>query len=432
MSVSTGSVLESPRRTPVQAEVDVLVCGGGPAGVGAALAAASCGARTMLLERHGMLGGVWTAGLLNPFFEAERQGWLVDNLVARLRTAGAWHAWKPWAATFDTETMKLLLEERFAGLGIDWRYHVQVADAIVEDGRVRGVVAEGKGGRFAVLAHTTIDATGDGDVAARAGAPFALGRPGDGRLQPMTLMFRIAGAGGFRMDASAELFDLLDRAVAGTGIRLPFTRGHKAPWIIHTPDPEVSDVQATHVYAVDPLDPAALTRATAAARRQAADLVAGLRRIPGLERVRLLQTAPAIGVREARRIRGGYILDADDLRAGRAFADGIAGCRFNVDIHELAPGEHDGEMARTPVRPYEIPFRCLQPEGLGHLLTAGRCISGSHVAHASYRVTGTCMATGQAAGLAAALAAAERSDVQRLDGARVRHELVQRGARPGG
>ncbi len=247
----------------------------------------------------------------------------------------------------------------------------------------------------------------------------------------MTLMFRIAGAAGFRMERSSELFDLLDRAVAGTGLRLPFTRGDKAPWIIHTPEADVSDVQATHVYAVDPLDPAAITRATVEARRQSADLVAALRRIPGLERVRLLQTAPAIGVREGRRIRGGYVLDAEDLRCGRSFPDGIASCRFNVDIHELAPGEHDPEMARTPVRPYEIPFRCLQPEGLGHLLTAGRCISGSHVAHASYRVTGTCMATGQAAGLAAALAAAERSDARWLDGARVRRELVQRGARLG-
>ncbi len=152
MTLAGGVVVESPRNTPVLADVDVLVCGGGPAGIGAAMAAASCGARTMLLERHGMLGGVWTAGLLNPFFEAGTQGWLVDELVGRLRGAGAWHEWKSWAPTFSTETMKLLLEERFTALGIRWLYQVQIADTVVEDGRVRGVIAEGKGGRFAVLA----------------------------------------------------------------------------------------------------------------------------------------------------------------------------------------------------------------------------------------------------------------------------------------
>lgn len=431
MRIDVGCVHEDPRRTPVAAEVDVLVCGGGPAGVGAALAAAAAGARTLVVERHGMLGGVWTAGLLNPFFESDGHGWLVESLVRDLRAQGAWHPWKSWAPSFDTEAMKLLLERRFAEAGIEWWYHTQIADAIVVAGEVRGVIVEGKAGRQAVLARTVIDCTGDGDVAARAGARWRMGRPADGLAQPMTLMFRIAGVPRFDQASSEQLFDLLERAVVDhhLDVQLPFTRGDKTPWIIHTPDAGVHDVQATHVYRVDPLDPRALTRATVEARRQAHDLVRALRHVPGFEGARLLQTAGAIGVREARRIVGRYHLDAPDLSAGRRFADGIASCRFALDIHELVPGMHDGERARVRTRPYEIPFRCLVPDGLSRLLVAGRCISGSHVAHASYRVTGTCMAMGQAAGLAAAMAAADGGDAASLDGAAVRAELRRRGAR---
>lgn len=422
------AVLEAPRRTPVAAEVDVLVCGGGPTGVGAALAAARCGARTLLVERHGMLGGVWTAGLLNPLFDWTRKGWIVAELVQRLEKAAAWQRWK-FAHTFDTEAMKFLLEEMMAEAKVQLRYYTLAADTIVEDGQVRGIICEGKSGREAILAAVTIDCTGDGDVAARGGAAYHLGRMQDGLCQPMTLMFEIEGVAGYQQKNTEELYDALSLAIrqAGLDVELPFGRVNYAPWVIHVPRAGAAAVQATHVYRLNAVDTSDLTKGTIEARRQAHDLLRVMCRVPGLENARLVQTAPAIGVREARRICGRYTLTLEDLRAGRWFDDPVTFGGFCVDIHDVGAKTAEKSAHHTPVRPYEIPYRCLLPSGLEGLLVAGRCISGSHEAHASYRVTGTCMAMGQAAGLAAATAAAGGRLPSQLDGRELWTALAARG-----
>jgi len=421
-------VLEAPRHTPVAADVDVLVVGGGPTGVGAALAAAREGARVLLVERHGMLGGIWTAGLLNPFFDFSRKGWLVAELVKRLQDAGAWRSWR-FSATFDTEAMKLLLEAMMAEAGVAVWYYSFVADTIVENQQVRGVIVESKSGREAVLAKVVIDCSGDGDVAARAGVPYHLGRMTDGLCQPMTLMFEVEGLNGFAQESPESFYEQMVQAIKDHNlpVELPFGRVNYAPWIIDVPRSDTGVVQATHVYQVNALDTRDLTRATLQARRQVDDLLKVMRQIPGLEQIRLTQTAPAIGVREARRISGRYTLSLDDLRAGRTFDDAVTFGAFCVDIHDVKHGTNEKSAHHTPVRPYEIPYRCLLPITVEGLLVAGRCISGTHEAHASYRVTGTCMGMGQAAGLAAAMAAAENVTPARLDGPRLHKTLVERG-----
>jgi hypothetical protein len=428
LAVDRSHVVEALRHTPVAADVDVLVAGGGPAGVGAALAAAREGAKTLLMERHGMLGGVWTAGLLNPFFDFNRKGWLVAELIESLKAAAAWKTWR-WSATFDTEVMKRVLEEKFAAAGIEWWYHSMVVDAVVERGRVRGAIIESKSGREAVLAKAVVDCTGDGDVAARAGAPYDLGRLTDGLMQPLTLMFEIEGIGDFEQKDAFDLYDRMAGAISGhgLGVKLPIERVNYAPWIITVPRPGAAAVQHTHVYRVNPLDARALTRATVAARRQAHEAVEVFKHLPGLERVRLVQTAPAIGVREARRVRGHYMLTLEDLQAGRRFEDAVTFGAFAVDIHEPAPGSGVPSGHHAKMKPYEIPYRCLLPQGAGGLLVAGRCISGTHEAHASYRVTGTAMAMGQAAGLAAARAVQDNCLPSDLDGRRLRQRLANHG-----
>lgn len=423
------TVTESPRQTPVVAEVDVLVVGGGPAGVGAALAAAREGAKTLLIERHGMLGGMWTAGLVNPFFEFHKKGWLVAELVQRLTAEAAWRP-HPSRSTFDTETMVRLLETMLTEAKADFWYHAQVADTIVEDNQVRGVLVESKAGREAVLAEVTVDCTGDGDVAARAGVPYELGRMSDGLLQPMTLMFEIDGLGGYEQGTTEETYDQLVEAItsAKLGFELPFGCVNYTPAIITLPRDGSAIVQATHVYRLNGLDPREVTQGIVAARQQAYDLTTAIQHLPGLENVRLLRTASTLGIRETRRLRGQYRLDMDDLTAGRHFEDAITFCAFGVDIHEPAPGAGLPSGHHAPMRAYEIPYRCLLPETVGGLLFAGRCISGSHEAHASYRVTGTCLAMGQAAGLAAAWAAREHLSPAMVPGNELRQALEARGA----
>ncbi|NSW55041.1 MAG: FAD-dependent oxidoreductase [Armatimonadetes bacterium] len=405
----------------------MLVCGAGPAGVSAAIAAAREGARTVLLERYGMAGGMWTAGLVNPFFEATRNGWLVRELIQRLEAAGAWKRWK-FAHTFCPETMKLELERMLAEAGVELLYHTYCVDSIVQDGRLRGVITESKAGREAVLAKVTVDCTGDGDIAARAGCEYEMGRDADGVVQPMTLMFEVRGIGSFDCDSALELFDLMSDALERAGLphRLPFERVNYAPWLITLPAAGEAAIQATHVYRLNPLDPADLTKGTVDARRQAHEMVEVLRHVPGLEGVRLAATAPQMGIRETRRVTGLYRLTLADLTAPRAFEDGIASCGFGVDIHDPDPdsGVDSGHGVKTGV--YDIPYRCLVPAGVGGLLVAGRCISGSHEAHASYRVTGTCMAMGQAAGLAAAWCVRDGMEPAEVDGGELRRVIASR------
>jgi len=427
ISADRTAVLEAPRRTPVVADTDVLVIGAGPAGVGAALAAARGGARTLLVERHGMLGGIWTAGLLNPFYDFKRKGWLVAEIIQRLEAAGAWADWKG-SASFDTEVMKLTLETLMAEAGVEFWYYSFAVDTIVEDGRVRGAIIESKSGREAVVAKVVVDTSGDGDVAAHAGAPFQLGRLEDGMCQPMTLMFEVTGVKDYTQNSGEQLYDEMVRAITEhqLPVELPFARVGYAPWVIHFPRPDTADIEATHIYGVSGLDTRQLTQAVVEGRRQAHDLVQVMRHIPGLENVQLTQTAPGIGVRECRRIEGRYTLALEDLQAGRDWPDAVTFCAFNIDIHNVR-SPNDSGVRREPARVYGIPYRCLVPRTLGGLLVAGRCISGTHEAHASYRVTGTCMAMGQAAGLAAAMVAADGKSPEELDGALLRAELSRRG-----
>ncbi|MBN2584359.1 MAG: FAD-dependent oxidoreductase, partial [Planctomycetes bacterium] len=283
----------------------------------------------------------------------------------------------------------------------------------------------------AVTAKVVIDATGDGDVAARAGCRYELGRPSDGLLQPMTLMFEVRGLGDWEMNDARVLYDAMAEAIEHEKIdfELPFPRVKYAPWIITVPARGAADVQLTHVYRLNTLDPADLTRGTIDARRQVHKAMEVLRHVPGLEGIELVQTAPQIGIREGRRIRGRHWLTLAELQAGCTFPDSVASCGFVVDIHEPDPrvGTPPKQLAR--IQPYEIPYRSLVAEDVRGLLTAGRCISGSHEAHASYRVTGTCAATGQAAGLAAAWATADSLDLQDVPGERLRAALAERGAK---
>jgi len=231
------------------------------------------------------------------------------------------------------------------------------------------------------------------DVAARAGVPFTVGRAADGRCGPMTLTFEIDGlAPSFAQRSNVDLYDQLRAAVGKATLdqTLPTGQVNYAPWLVRVPRSGAAVVQTTHAYDVDPLDPAFLTRATIDARKQAHAITHALRGVAGPGEIRITQTAPAIGVREARYILGDHLLDLDDLRGGRRFDDAVAFGTFNLNVDDLTRGGTIRTAHCTPILPYEMPYRCLLPKDVEGLLVAGRCISGTHEAHASYRVTGTC------------------------------------------
>ena len=425
-------VVEAPRQLEIRDEYDVVVCGGGPAGVGAGLAAAREGVKVLLIEQYGMLGGVWTAGLLNPFFECMGRGYLVDELVDRLTQDGAFRKWRAHDYTFDIEAMRRTLEMMMGQAGVDLLYYTLVTDAIVQEDRLRGVVIESKAGRQAVMGKVVIDCTGDGDVLARSGCEYEIGREEDGMIQPMTLMFEVRGLpDGWEMNSSQDLYDKMMGVIEEhqLGYELPYPRCGYAPWVINTPMAGMADVQCTHVFQLNPLDPADLTRGTIDCRRQAAETVDIFRRIPGMEEVELTHSAAQIGVREARRLRGRYYLQAEDLIEGRRFEDAVTSCAFVIDVHDPEKGGTEEDLGKVRIKPYEIPYRSLIPESLRGLLVAGRCISGSHEAHASYRVTGTAMALGQAAGMAGAWAVRDDSELDAVDGRDLRASLEKWGAK---
>ncbi len=396
--MASTTISEPEKSIPVVRETDVLVCGGGPAGLAAAFTAARAGARVLLLERHPFLGGVWTAGALTIILDAQNKSGLVREISQRLEAQGDVGHYHPWfsAPIYGIEAMKGLLDEMVAETGIEVQLYTQVVAVAREGSRVSGVFTESKSGREFIRAKVVIDTTGDGDVCAQAGCDFEYGRPKDGKVQPMTLYGRIGGYHGLH----ARHQPMLGIAQAA-GFQLSYERVTLFP---QPGQPGVFMLMATHLFA-SALDARELTRAEFQGRKEIREFVQILKTQGGddWKDIYLIDTGPFLGVREARRILGKYYLTGEDIQVGRRFEDGICHVRFNVDVHHPDPKEGRG-LFNIKVQPYDIPYRCLLARNLDNVMMAGRCISGDYLAHASYRVTGDAVATGEAAGLGAAMA----------------------------
>ena len=415
-----GSLTEPARDVPVAGRSDVLVCGGGPAGVAAAASAARAGASVRLLELHGCLGGVWTSGMLSYVIDADKPGFnreliaRLDRLDAR-RTDARQSSFQTYL--YDVEAMKFVLESLCGDLGVDFQLHTRVVGVAKEGARVRGVFTESAGGRQAWTAEAFVDATGNGDLAALAGCRWELGdglsseTSGENAgcpCQPMSLMGVISGEpetlAAFNTSAGTDRKAALLAELKRAGVEPSYTK----PTLWHLGGP-VAAVMLNHEYGVSPIDAAAVTKATVHARRELFALTNALRSLGGgWAQSRLVTTAEQIGVRDGRRIRGRYEVDVKDVTAGARHADAVCRSGFCVDVHALTAeaGQRsaygsDGVRAR----PFDIPLRALIAADVDGLLTAGRCLSGDFFAHASYRVTGNAVATGEAAGVAAAIAA---------------------------
>ncbi len=401
---------------------DVIVVGGGPAGVGAALAAALNGAKTLLLEARGFLGGVATVAPWMPMnrllLDGEPRGGVHDLFVEKIHCFGADASVPGRSNMIDGDGLNIhpdylqlaifeLLEEQ----ACHYRLFSPVTDVLMDGPRVRGVVASGKRGPQRFAADVVVDATGDGDVAYAAGAEMVQGREEDGRSMPVTLVFALANT-----DPDA-FFDFLEQDRDGYGALLDeaAAEGYAvAAWYSYnrTTIPGVLGVNngaARHIGNIEGLKAADLTVAQRMGVQVAVDFVrlARTKQIPGLEACHLMRVGAALGVRDTRRLVGEYVLTVEDARSGAEFDDVVARKYGAIDANQL----YIGEM----VSGFAYPYRSLLPKRIDNLLVAGRCGSATFLGHAAGKSMGNMMALGQAAGTAAALCSARGVSPRHLD-----------------
>jgi ribulose 1,5-bisphosphate synthetase/thiazole synthase len=446
----------------------VLIVGGGVSGSVAAIAAARAGARVLLVEEHGFLGGSLTSmgvgpmmSFHNPAGEQVVRG-IPDEVIARLKARGAslghiadTTTYCSTVTPFDSEELKIELETMLAEAGGELLYHTQLAHVHREAGEIASVVVCNKSGLTALRAKVFIDATGDGDLAHRAGAASIKGRASDGAAQPMTMNLKLANVdtAAVRAYAIAHPEDFLwHPGGAEEGLRRLQTSprislaGYLGAWkaarergevevprdqvlFFETPVPGVVIVNTSRIVGLDATDPFQLSRAESLGRRQCTQIFNFLRKhAAGFERAVRMDTAAKVGVRESRHIVGRHVLTAEELMQGREFDDAIALGGYPIDIHSPA----GGTTTTTHLRPdtiYQIPLRCLLVEQPENLIVVGRCISATHEAAAAFRVTPIAMAIGQAGGVAAAEAVARGVAPAQVPFAAIRARLLAQGAR---
>ncbi|MSU25140.1 MAG: FAD-dependent oxidoreductase [Opitutus sp.] len=396
---------------------DVIVAGAGSAGSAAACSAARAGARTLLLERHGYGGGILTAAMIHTFDAikscADNDVEVVAGFARELLTeisalGGDATADNPSEAlTIHPEVYKVAIDRLLARADVDVLYHAHVCDALLDDSRVIGVEAALRDGRARFRAPVVVDGTGDAEIAFYAGAAFDLAPD----LQALTCHFRLGNIAPGRTWRDWEEITRRAMQAAHAAGEIKIFGG---PWIIRLADGEIS-VNATRVYG-NPVDAAQVSAAEQEGRAQMLQIWNILRRrAPELANSYILSGASQLHIRESRIIRGGYVLTEDDIKTTVRFPDSIAVGAWPVDIHPTNGYVGVHPHKENPPVPYEIPFRCLVPQAVDGLLVAGKPISTTHRAHGSTRVPGTSLATGQAAGVAAALSARAGGNVRDLD-----------------
>lgn len=467
------TLTQPAREVPVIGEYDVVVAGGGPGGIPAAVAAARAGAKTLLIERYGYLGGMATAGLISVILgvrasgtDEPMMGGIGEELCREMAAMGLAvdydEAVRAGGVRFEPEAFKLVSDRMVLGANCDLRLHTWVADAMVEDGRLKALLLESKSGREAVVGRIFVDATGDADVVARSGASFTFGREGDGAVQAMGSMFRIAGVKDDKLPTGEAAEEFRERARQAIdegrlhaynpswGGAIPGAPGHHMP-------------NATR-FAGDPCNADDLTRGEVKVREDSWDLLEFWREcVSGMEDAYMVQTPPHIGLRESRQMVGIDIVTGEDVTEARRRDDAIARCPYWIDIHcplgrvkngthlcykncpneppcsyyaehyDELPGVAGADFDREGLYPkdglwFDIPYGSLVSRDIPNLLTAGRCISADHHAMSALRVMATCMAIGEAAGEAAAMAADADRDASAIDVAALQERLRANGA----
>jgi ribulose 1,5-bisphosphate synthetase/thiazole synthase len=457
-----NTIVEPRRELEVYADVDVVVCGGGPGGLPAAIAAARHGARTLLIERYGFLGGLATAGLVAPILghhahassEPIVEG-ILKELTERMHELEGAPTWEEtlenWGINFDAEAFKRAADLMVQEAGVDLLLHTLVTDVVMDGDEIAAVIIENKSGRQAVTCKVVVDATGDADVAYCAGSPVNKGRPFDGKMESMGSFMHLGGVPELTESERKAAIDAVREAMAAGELSF-YNPGFLG---VNDTRPDHTSANMTR-FSGDSTIGTDMTEAEISIREDVWKLVDFLRReVPGFENVYLQSTSPQVGPRESRQVVGGYMLTGEDVRNGAKFDDAVARGSWWIDIHcplghtypvhlcivgcpqqEDCPfwrAEHENMYTREELYPpendwYDIPYRCLVPKGVDNLLVSGRCISATHEGMAGARVMGTCMAIGQAAGTAAAMAAKDGISPRQVNVLQLRDTLQADGA----
>ena len=441
-------IIRQAQTLEITEQVDVLVVGGGPAGIGAAVSAAREGVSTMLLEKRGFLGGNITACYVetcNYFMKGTP--FTPEGIYAEIETEfhkkyGSDDIREDAPSRFHSEHLKVYLDKFVRDAGVKLKLHAFVNEVICDNGEIAAVIIQTKKGPVAIRAGVIIDTTGDADVAFSAGVPFEQGRERDGLCQPGTVSFRVAGADAKRLSEGGDMLKVHGRVFhedyrAGkTGLSckrqdLPFGRLTKGG--------QVSYINYACAYGLDPTDVDDLTKGEIECREYIMEFYEYMKRYEGFENAEISSMSPEIGFRDSRRIKGVYCLTIEDMEADRQFEDCIAVYPRFYDM--LAPDanmEGDGSVEGKGYnghifervvgnRSFQIPYRSMVPVNVKNLLVAGRCLSSDHVAESGVRAISLCMMTGEAAGIAAAQACKAGCSTADIDVKSMQGVLKKRG-----
>jgi hypothetical protein len=438
------TIEEPARQIPLYGEYEVVILGGGPAGIAAAVAAARAGRRTLLIERYGFLGGMGTAAGVTNFcgLHANVHGGMhrvvqgiASDLLGRIDRLGGLNAphlilGKIFAQAYDTAAYKIAADDLLGAHKVDMLFHALGAGVVMHDqARIAVLLVETKAGRQAIRADIFIDCSGDGDLAAWAGAPFEVGDREGHMLYP-SMMFRINGVDPEKAgEAWKTIPALMEKAEAAGTHTFPRKaaivrpQGSGIEWRVNFTQLARADGSA-----INGIEPDDLTRGEIEGRRQAVEAFAFLRTVPGFEKSYIVDLPPQLGIRETRRLVGGYQLSGEDVLGCASFEDSIGVNGWPIEAHVA------GDVIFTfPPIPEsrgfnELPYRMLVPKAVDNLLVAGRCASMTHEGQSAARVSGACFAMGEAAGSAAALALSGNTKPRDIAVEKLQHALRQQGA----